>query len=177
MRWHLSYSDSIVILSTYKVYRGLTFESMRTFKMDPTVRWLSLSQTHKLFSSLNWLLLSLLAHPKCDFWFLNYKTIWFLIFYRAENLFETMKTTYGVKNVFFLCINSQAAQSADTHLPDPWSQFLTRRLQSQVSTLLTTKQNSSSAYVAFILAWLRTIFIFFLPSKPWRPNRFWSKLC
>ncbi|XP_046661954.1 trafficking protein particle complex subunit 8 isoform X1 [Homalodisca vitripennis] len=49
----------------------------------------------------------------------------------AESLFETMKTTYGVNNVFFLSINSQQASTSETHMPDPWSQFLTRQLQSQ----------------------------------------------
>ncbi|XP_054278415.1 trafficking protein particle complex subunit 8 isoform X2 [Macrosteles quadrilineatus] len=49
----------------------------------------------------------------------------------AESLYETMKTTYGVNNSFFLNINSQAAPTSDTQLPDPWSQFITRRYHSQ----------------------------------------------
>ncbi|XP_046661955.1 trafficking protein particle complex subunit 8 isoform X2 [Homalodisca vitripennis] len=65
----------------------------------------------------------------------------------AESLFETMKTTYGVNNVFFLSINSQQASTSETHMPDPWSQFLTRQLQSQsiaVDGVMTNSWSSST---------------------------------
>lgn len=52
----------------------------------------------------------------------------------AETAFNTMKTAYGVANSYFLQINSNPPghRKDESHRPDPWSQFLTRRLDNQV---------------------------------------------
>ncbi|XP_066254836.1 trafficking protein particle complex subunit 8 [Euwallacea similis] len=44
---------------------------------------------------------------------------------RATEAFETLKSTYGAPNCFFLRINSRPpGVDSDEHLPDPWSRFL-----------------------------------------------------
>lgn len=50
------------------------------------------------------------------------------IFFRAETVFTEMKTIYGANNCFLLQMNSRPPGQSDdnTHLPDPWSQFLTK---------------------------------------------------
>ncbi|XP_046999759.1 trafficking protein particle complex subunit 8 isoform X1 [Schistocerca americana] len=52
---------------------------------------------------------------------------------RAEAVFETMKTTYGINSCYMLQINSRVAGHKEdlSHLPDPWCQFLTRQHDSQ----------------------------------------------
>lgn len=44
-----------------------------------------------------------------------------------------MKNMYGVNNCFFLNVNSQASSQSSTQLADPWKQFLSKKLHSQVS--------------------------------------------
>lgn len=53
---------------------------------------------------------------------------------KVETIFETMKSTYGSNHCFLLKINSRPPGQIDeaSHLPDPWSQFLIRQLDSQV---------------------------------------------
>jgi len=59
---------------------------------------------------------------------------------KAEKAFNGIKQTYGDNNCYFLQMNSRPpGQSVEqSHLPDPWSQFLIRQLDSQVQ--LTTKE-------------------------------------
>ncbi|XP_011860429.1 PREDICTED: trafficking protein particle complex subunit 8 [Vollenhovia emeryi] len=47
---------------------------------------------------------------------------------KAEAVFTDMKTIYGANNSFLLQMNSRPPGLSDdnTHLPDPWSQFLTK---------------------------------------------------
>lgn len=47
---------------------------------------------------------------------------------KAETVFTEMKTIYGANNCFLLQMNSRPPGLSDdnTHLPDPWSQFLTK---------------------------------------------------
>lgn len=49
-------------------------------------------------------------------------------FCRAEVVFTEMKNVYGANNCFLLQMNSRPPGQFDdnTHLPDPWSQFLIR---------------------------------------------------
>lgn len=56
-------------------------------------------------------------------------------------VFTEMKTIYGANNCFLLQMNSRPPGLSDdnTHLPDPWSQFLTKH--SEVSG--SSEQNSS----------------------------------
>jgi len=60
---------------------------------------------------------------------------------KAEKVFNGIKQTYGDNNCYFLQMNSRPpGQSQEqSHLPDPWSQFLIRQFDSQVQ-LLTTKE-------------------------------------
>ena len=60
---------------------------------------------------------------------------------KAEKAFSGIKQTYGDNNCYFLQMNSRPpGQSVEqSHLPDPWSQFLIRQLDSQVQ-LMTTKE-------------------------------------
>ncbi|XP_020281979.1 trafficking protein particle complex subunit 8 isoform X2 [Pseudomyrmex gracilis] len=60
---------------------------------------------------------------------------------KAEMVFTEMKTIYGANNCFLLQMNSRPPGLSDdnTHLPDPWSQFLTKH--SEVSG--SSEQNSS----------------------------------
>jgi hypothetical protein len=53
---------------------------------------------------------------------------------KAETTFSAIKQTYGDSSCFFLQMNSRPpGQSEDqSQLPDPWSQFLNRQLDSQV---------------------------------------------
>lgn len=39
-----------------------------------------------------------------------------------------MKTSYGASNCFLLRMNSRPVGQCDTQLPDPWSQFLSNRI-------------------------------------------------
>ncbi|KAK7864298.1 hypothetical protein R5R35_009554 [Gryllus longicercus] len=52
---------------------------------------------------------------------------------KAECAFENIKNTYGAANCYFLQMNSRPPGQVDdqTHLPDPWSQFLIRHLDGQ----------------------------------------------
>ncbi|XP_064640195.1 trafficking protein particle complex subunit 8-like isoform X2 [Lineus longissimus] len=51
---------------------------------------------------------------------------------KAEAIYQGMKSTYGANNCHLLQINSRSAQTAEavtqTGLPDPWSQFLPRKV-------------------------------------------------
>ncbi|GAB1868073.1 Protein TRS85-like protein [Camponotus japonicus] len=60
---------------------------------------------------------------------------------KAEIVFTEMKTIYGANNCFLLQMNSRPPGLSDdnTHLPDPWSQFLTKH--SELSG--NSEQNSS----------------------------------
>lgn len=53
------------------------------------------------------------------------------ISFRAEIVFTEMKTIYGANNCFLLQMNSRPPGLSDdnTHLPDPWSQFLTKHTE------------------------------------------------
>lgn len=45
-----------------------------------------------------------------------------------------MKQSYGVNQCFLLQINSRPfGQELNAHLPDPWNQFLTKRVDGQVN--------------------------------------------
>ncbi|XP_012215025.1 trafficking protein particle complex subunit 8 isoform X2 [Linepithema humile] len=59
---------------------------------------------------------------------------------KAELVFTEMKTIYGANNCFLLQMNSRPPGLSDdnTHLPDPWSQFLIKH-----SELSSSEQNSS----------------------------------
>lgn len=47
--------------------------------------------------------------------------------FRAEDAFESLKSTYGTANCFLLRMNSRPPGPQNTdHLPDPWSQFINR---------------------------------------------------
>ncbi|KAG5334145.1 TPPC8 protein, partial [Acromyrmex charruanus] len=50
---------------------------------------------------------------------------------KAETVFTEMKTIYGTNNCFLLQMNSRPPGLSDdnTHLPDPWSQFLIKHLE------------------------------------------------
>ncbi|XP_067001319.1 trafficking protein particle complex subunit 8 isoform X2 [Anabrus simplex] len=52
---------------------------------------------------------------------------------KAETVFDAIKNTYGISNCFFLQMNSRPPGNIEdqSHLPDPWSQFLTRQLDGQ----------------------------------------------
>ena len=56
---------------------------------------------------------------------------------KALSAYNTMKQTYGDNNCYFLQINSRPPGQIEDHsnLPDPWSQFLNRQHDSQVSFL------------------------------------------
>lgn len=58
---------------------------------------------------------------------------------KAETTFNTIKQAYGDNNCYFLQMNSRPpGQSEDqNHLPDPWSQFLTRQVDNQVWIVMT----------------------------------------
>ncbi|XP_071632774.1 trafficking protein particle complex subunit 8 [Temnothorax longispinosus] len=60
---------------------------------------------------------------------------------KAETVFTDMKTIYGANNCFLLQMNSRPPGFSDdnTHLPDPWSQFLTKHSELAGSS----EQNSS----------------------------------
>ncbi|XP_077272464.1 trafficking protein particle complex subunit 8 homolog l(3)76BDm [Temnothorax americanus] len=60
---------------------------------------------------------------------------------KAETVFTDMKTIYGANNCFLLQMNSRPPGFSDdnTHLPDPWSQFLTKHSDVAGSS----EQNSS----------------------------------
>lgn len=54
--------------------------------------------------------------------------------FRAEKYYESIKNTYGAGNCFFLSINSRNPNEPDSGvLPDPWSKFLVRRMDNNVS--------------------------------------------
>ncbi|XP_026473845.1 trafficking protein particle complex subunit 8 isoform X2 [Ctenocephalides felis] len=53
---------------------------------------------------------------------------------KAQRHFENMKQSYGVNQCFLLQINSRPfGQELNAHLPDPWNQFLTKRVDGQVN--------------------------------------------
>lgn len=81
-----------------------------------------------------------LSYNDIIIWLLHTPSSIILFDFRAESLYETMKTSYGVNNVFYLNINSQISPSTDTHLPDPWSQFLVRQVHSQVTQIFVLPQ-------------------------------------
>ena len=57
----------------------------------------------------------------------------YIKFHRAEALYQNMKATYGVNACHLLQINSRSPSTADSmtddqdNMPDPWSQFLTKK--------------------------------------------------
>ncbi|KAL0128427.1 hypothetical protein PUN28_003599 [Cardiocondyla obscurior] len=60
---------------------------------------------------------------------------------KAETVFTDMKNIYGTNNCFLLQMNSRPPGLSDdnTHLPDPWSQFLTKHSE----LIGNSEQNSS----------------------------------
>lgn len=60
---------------------------------------------------------------------------------KAETVFTEMKNIYGANNCFLLQMNSRPPGQVDdnSHLPDPWSQFLEKRVELSSSS----EQNSS----------------------------------
>ncbi|KAK2584966.1 hypothetical protein KPH14_002554 [Odynerus spinipes] len=60
---------------------------------------------------------------------------------KAETVFTEMKNIYGANNCFLLQMNSRPPGQIDdnSHLPDPWSQFLMKRVELSSSS----EQNSS----------------------------------
>lgn len=81
---------------------------------------------------------------------------------KAETTFSAMKQTYGDSNCFFLQMNSRPpGQSEDqSHLPDPWSQFLIRQLDSQVQmtvrkgVLCPGRGKKSESITSWIFIWV-----------------------
>jgi hypothetical protein len=67
---------------------------------------------------------------------------------KAETTFSAIKQTYGDSNCFFLQMNSRPpGQNEDqSHLPDPWSQFLIRQLDSQVQMTVIHKGSFLCCY-------------------------------
>lgn len=58
-----------------------------------------------------------------------------------ESAFNAMKTAYGAANSYLLQVNSRQPRlngEDESHLPDPWSQFLFRQIDTQVCRPLVT---------------------------------------
>lgn len=49
--------------------------------------------------------------------------------FSAVECFDALKMSYGTHNCFLLKTNSKQADHSDDQLPDPWSQFLSARIQ------------------------------------------------
>ncbi|XP_031370043.1 trafficking protein particle complex subunit 8 isoform X2 [Apis dorsata] len=82
-------------------------------------------------------------------WFNNNTLRYYILIYdtlqddrnKAEKVFAEMKNIYGANNCFLLQMNSRPPGQIDdnTHLPDPWSQFLVKHSEMSGSS----EQNSS----------------------------------
>ena len=63
------------------------------------------------------------------------------LYYRADAIYQSMKSTYGSHACHLLRINSRSMQAAETtapsdsanHMPDPWSQYLNKTYDAGVS--------------------------------------------
>jgi hypothetical protein len=79
---------------------------------------------------------------------------------KAEKAFNGIKQTYGDNNCYFLQMNSRPpGQSIEqSHLPDPWSQFLIRQLDSQVWMMMMRK-GQLLLYVPIVILKVEGFFI------------------
>lgn len=56
----------------------------------------------------------------------------FILLFRANEAFNSIKSSYGVANCFLLRMNSRPpGASSNEHLPDPWSQFLNGKIDTK----------------------------------------------
>lgn len=54
---------------------------------------------------------------------------------------EAMKVSYGASNCFLLRMNSRPPGHMDEQLPDPWSQFISNRIDTSLETKLTPENS------------------------------------
>lgn len=70
--------------------------------------------------------------------------------FRAEAVYQSMKSTFGGQNCHLLHINSRSlhtAESMHTDLPDPWSQFLNKN-NSEANSVSTGQSKNGQSNVS-----------------------------
>ena len=75
-----------------------------------------------------------------------YHCLLFLSNHRAEAIYQSMKSTYGSHACHLLRINSRSVHTAENaapnssdaanHMPDPWSQYLNKTIDTGVSMMI-----------------------------------------
>ncbi|GJQ66108.1 hypothetical protein Trydic_g5778 [Trypoxylus dichotomus] len=90
--------------------------------------------------------------PKLPKWFSNNVMRYYIIIHETTNpnhvhaveCYDALKMSYGTHNCFLLKTNSRRAKQNDDQLPDPWSQFISAKIQCSGSSTPETSPSTSA---------------------------------
>ncbi|KRT81734.1 hypothetical protein AMK59_5774 [Oryctes borbonicus] len=91
--------------------------------------------------------------PKLPKWFSNNVMRYYIIIHEtmdsnhvhAVECYDALKMSYGTHNCFLLKTNSRRANQSDDQLPDPWSQFISTKIQYSEDDTPEASPSTSSA--------------------------------